>query len=197
MDLMDLYYQNEYDKLERGYQLDKFDHMYLQKYYNKEFVDKRENEIKLLEIGVARGVSIRFWSEWFTNGTIYGIEQYHQDEDYTYFEKYGLKNIIMNDAVKKETSDMFMANSMDYIIDDGSHQLLDQIIATELYLPKIKPNGKMIIEDIRNISYVPILIDSINKEWSYEWNLYDLRYINGRNYPSSIILEIIRNDKMV
>ena len=84
---------------------------------------------------------------------------------------------------------------MDYIIDDGSHSLTDQIAAIELFLPKIKPNGKMIIEDIRSISYVPLLIDSINKEHSYEWNLYDLRHIGGRTYPHSILLEIIRNHK--
>jgi len=195
MDLLDLYFQNEYDKLGHGWKLDKYDHMYLQRYYNPEFKDKREENIKLLEIGVARGVSMRFWNEWFINGEIHGMDLYQQDGDVEYLENYNIKNVKICDALDKNIINKFDDGYFDYIIDDGSHELRDQLQAIELWLQKIKPNGKLIVEDIRNISYIPILIDSIKKNLSYEWNLFDLRHLEGRWYQHSILLEIIRNDK--
>lgn len=195
MELMDLYYENKYDELTHGFQLDKFDHLYLQRYYNKEFSDIREKEIKLLEIGVATGISIKFWSEWFINGKIYGVDIGHPSMYTDFYMKNNLHNVYWEDALNDSFLSLFNQNYFDYIIDDGSHWLNDQITAIIKYLPKIKPNGKLIIEDIGNIHNIPNLIDYIDKELSYEWNLYDLRHISGRNYPNSILLEIIRNDK--
>jgi hypothetical protein len=193
MNLIDLYYQNEYDKLEHGQQLDKFDHLYLEKYYNKEFTPRREDDINLLEIGVATGVSIKFWTEWFTKGKIYGVDICHHSMNSDFYLKNKLYNVFWQDALTDNFISKFKNNFFDYVIDDGSHTLSDQLKAITNYLPKIKPNGKLIIEDIRSISYIPIIIDHIDKKLSWEWNLYDLRHISGRNYQDSILFEIIRN----
>ena len=193
MNLIDLYYQNEYDKLDHGYQLDKFDHLYLEKYYNKEFTSRREDNIKLLEIGVATGISIKFWTEWFINGKIYGVDICHDSMNSDFYLKNKLFNVYWEDALTPKFISKFEQNYFDYIIDDGSHTLSDQLKTIRSYLPKIKSNGKLIIEDIRSINYIPILIEHIDKNLSWEWNLYDLRHINGRNYSDSILLEIIRN----
>lgn len=192
MTLMDLYFQNEYDKLETGFQLDKFDHMYLQKYYDKEFTPRRNDEITLIEIGVATGISMRFWSEWFTNGKIYGVDLGHESRETDFYLRHNLNNIYWENGLTNSFLNRFENNYFDYVIDDGSHKIEDQIIAIKKYLPKVKPGGKMVIEDIMNIHYIPILIESIDKKLAEEWNLFDLRYINGRHYSNSIILEIVR-----
>ena len=163
MNLIDLYYQNEYDKLEHGQQLDKFDHLYLEKYYNKEFTPRREDDINLLEIGVATGVSIKFWTEWFTKGKIYGVDICHHSMNSDFYLKNKLYNVFWQDALTDNFISKFKNNFFDYVIDDGSHTLSDQLKAITNYLPKIKPNGKLIIEDIRSISYIPIIIDHIDK----------------------------------
>lgn len=194
MRLLDLYYENGYDKLEEGYQLDKFDHLYLQKYYDKEFSDIREKDIKLLEIGVATGISIKFWSEWFFNGKIYGVDIGHPSMYTDFYLRNKLYNVYWEDALSFNFTSMFHQNYFDYVIDDGSHKLNEQISTIITYLPKIKPNGKLIIEDIRDLNYIPILIKYIDKNLSWEWNLLDLRYVGGRSYNDSIILEIIRNN---
>lgn len=192
MTLLDLYYQNEYDKLDVGFQLDKFDHMYLQKYYDKEFTPRRNDEINLLEIGVATGISMKFWSEWFVNGKIYGVDLGHESRLGDFYKKHNLNNIYWENALTNSFVNRFENDYFDYVIDDGSHRIEDQIVAIKKYLPKIKSGGKLVIEDIMNIHYIPIIIESIDKKLSDEWNLYDLRYVGGRHYPNSVFFEIIR-----
>lgn len=192
MTLLDLYYQNEYDKLDVGFQLDKFDHMYLQKYYDKEFTPRRNDEINLLEIGVATGISMKFWSEWFVNGKIYGVDLGHERRLGDFYKKHNLNNIYWENTLTNSFVNRFENDYFDYLIDDGSHRIEDQIVAIKKYLPKIKSGGKLVIEDIMNIHYIPIIIESIDKKLSDEWNLYDLRYVGGRHYPNSVFFEIIR-----
>ena len=124
-------------------------HNYIQVYYSDEFTPKREDKINILEIGIRFGQSIKLWREWFKKGNIYGI-----DVEYTESAQNTLKeldvNIIIDNAYDEECvkSLSIPNNFFDYIIDDGPHTLESQLACVDLYLPKLKKGGKIIIEDI-------------------------------------------------
>lgn len=106
---------------------------------------------KLLEIGVGKGGSIKLWNDYFDDAYIFGIEREADDdvanlcgaEDrITVFQK--------TDAYSRETVQTLWTADLrfDVIIDDGSHQPVHQAFVISDYLPLLKPEGTMIIEDV-------------------------------------------------
>ena len=61
------------EKLFKKYKSDKYEHKYSDVY--ETFLLKLKNKkLKILEIGVADGSSIKAWSDFFKNSTIIGID---------------------------------------------------------------------------------------------------------------------------
>jgi hypothetical protein len=73
----------------------------------------------------------------------------------------------------------------DFVIDDASHKLEDQLKALR-WLPKIKPGGRLIIEDIQDIDNAITAF----QETGVAFNVIDLRHIKGRY--DDVIIEIIK-----
>jgi 23S rRNA U2552 (ribose-2'-O)-methylase RlmE/FtsJ len=155
-------------------------HSYIDSY--EKILEKTSN-IKLLEIGCARGDSAMMWADYFDNSEIIAVDIH---KNYIYPET-GWK-FIQNNACKKEFSDIFNDEYFDYIIDDGSHRLDDQLISFEFLFKKLKNKGKYIIEDIQNI----------DKDKNYFLNLYknvkiiDLRH--ERPLSDNVMILIEKDD---
>lgn len=196
LDLFEKY--NNYNDVE--YPSDKNSyHSYIEDVYEKNFAPYRNKKIKLLEIGVAHSGSIRLWNEYFTNGEIYGIDDFscgdetkRKSKDLINGEIPNIK-IICNNAYLDEV--VLNLPKFDIIIDDGPHILDTQLKFIELYLPKLKSTGMMFIEDIVidfNYDYegdelvnhptMKKLIDKIPTE-IYEYKIFDLRKnVIGKKY---------------
>jgi hypothetical protein len=54
--------QSESDKTDKGTY-----HAYIQEYYTNIFSDIQNENLKILEIGVLDGKSMKFWNDWFTS----------------------------------------------------------------------------------------------------------------------------------
>ena len=165
-------------------------HTYIEGYYSKEFSDKKENNIKLLEIGVRQGYSHILWDKFFTNGEIYGVDNGESGFTWEILDK--TKVIIYTeDAYTTTFSEKFQNNYFDYIIDDGSHHPTHQLKCIDLFLPKIKPDGKLIIEDVGNIGLAKQLQEkALKNNLCKEANIVDLR--NVKNRWDDILIEIIK-----
>ena len=118
-------------------------HSYLESY--EKLFTKREN-INFLEIGVMQGHSAMMWSKFFKNSNIYGVDIANNLK----FTPEGW-NFILYDATKANFAENIPDCSFDYIIDDGSHILEDQILAFFFLFPKLKRNGIYVIEDVQNL----------------------------------------------
>jgi len=126
-------------------------HNYM-KIYEQYFSKLQLNKNKILEIGVAKGASLKVWQEYFYNSEIYGID----------INKTCLKyktNRIHTFVGSQNDSEFLHKIGQTYgpfniIIDDGSHKSKDIIISLENLLNYVVPGGLYIIEDLLT-SYVP------------------------------------------
>lgn len=139
-----------------------FQHKYISTYYGTEFENLKDCNLTIVEIGVRDGSDLALLCDWFRNSTVIGIDvspvgypcwqcdppkcgcgiYYKSAKEFENFR------FIQGHAYEDEIPNMFDNNSIDYLIDDGSHIVSDQLRCIELYYSKIKTGGKIIIEDV-------------------------------------------------
>lgn len=191
-----LKYWNEYNIKYCGYPItDKgTSHDYINSYYSNEFNLIRDNDIKLVEIGIGDGYSLVLWREWFTNAKIIGIEMYPTDNPifgYNHQTPFKWNNVttIHQNAYSEESINLFEDCAIDYLIDDGSHKIEDQLYCLKNWWKKIKVGGKIIIEDILSIDYVEMFNNIIEENHlNAKLNFFDLR--SNKNRVDDIIVEV-------
>lgn len=110
--------------------------------YDRVLSHLREVNVKLLEIGVLYGSSIKMWEEYFKNGLIYGVDIYDKSQ----YNTSRITTLIANQ--EKEADLLSIPNNFDIIIDDGGHTMLQQQLTLKILLPKLKPGGIYILEDL-------------------------------------------------
>ncbi len=119
--------------------------------YENMFGAIREEPLRILEIGVATGASLKMWLEYFPNADIHGIDITLESLD---------KSLLDNDRVTLDVGNQsdreFLDNvgidfnkichDFDIIIDDGSHRVEDQIFTFK----HLWPNTQLVyvVEDV-------------------------------------------------
>lgn len=134
------------DKLALLYGTDKSSelHNYCVK-YEKYFPFDRSDNLKILEIGVEKGSSLKMWRDYFFNSEIIGIDFIKECKKY---EEDRIKIEIGNQTDEKFLNEIIKKyKNFDLIIDDGSHNNNDVIKSFEILFPFIKSQGIYIIED--------------------------------------------------
>jgi cephalosporin hydroxylase len=153
-------------------------HDYMDGYYNEEFKDP-DKVTDILEIGVQNGGSLILWHQWFKNANITGIDVLKECIDNYKQASFGVEfsriNIIIDDAYASSTAAQHKDNSYDYIIDDGPHSLWSMQMAIELWMPKVKDGGKLIIEDLQHPEWFGELISHAAKFGYEKYRTFDLR----------------------
>lgn len=172
------------------------DHDYIKSYYTHEFKDKRDSVKNVLELGVQWGGSLMLWSEWFPNAKVVGLDIYEGVIEH-YNEMRGTREypnveIRIQDGYVNPVIAEHPESFYDYIIDDGPHSLESMKVAIQKWLPKVKPGGKLVIEDIQNHDWFEKLEKEISPELSTEFRRFDFR--KNKNRSDDMILEITRKD---
>lgn len=143
--------KNYASRCSKGHGTDKEEgHYYASSFYDEYFLEYKNNNINLLEIGVQFGGSLYLWNDYFENGSIYGIDVSDLTDDV--INSYCRIKRIIGDAY-----DANLAKSLpdfDIVIDDGPHQLDSFIKCIDIYLPKVKNGGMLVIEDISDINHI-------------------------------------------
>jgi hypothetical protein len=120
-------------------------HGYLKK-YEKYLPYNREEPLKILEIGVLNGESLRTLKEYFFNSEIVGIDinpdcKLHEEERINIEIGSQVDNIFLDNVIEKY-------GQFDMIIDDGSHINSHIIYSFKKLFDVVKPQGIYIAEDI-------------------------------------------------
>lgn len=112
-------------------------HLYMDN-YEKYFSPIRDENITLLELGVAGGAGLRTWKEYFKNAMVYGIDN---NPD--------VMGAIIGDQTDNDFLDRVLAEiGQPYIIiDDASHYGPYTIKTFKHLFPKVKSGGYYVIED--------------------------------------------------
>lgn len=144
--------------------------------YDKYLPFKRTDELKILEIGILNGESLRMWSDYFMFSEIIGIDI---DSECKIHEEGRIKVEIgsqFDESFLNEVGNKY--EMFDMILDDGSHMNNHVIFSFENLFKYVKPGGLYIVEDTETsywneygggfrkegtiIEYFKKLIDDIN-----------------------------------
>jgi len=124
--------------------------------YENLFNDLKDKPIKILEIGIKEGGSIKMWSDYFEHGEIYGFDLgWPRVGSNDYFKKiendFPRVKTFIGDQRKRDSLLAFIkeyGGEFDIIIDDGGHSMPQQQISFGYLFPYVKTGGIYVIEDL-------------------------------------------------
>lgn len=150
-------------------------------YYYPLFINYKNSNIRLLEIGIDNntissmpGASLKGWKQFFTNGTIIGIDNISNNIFKDKFIKTFLCDYTDNNSIKELWENENFKEDFDIIIlNIDYNNIIDKFNFFESNHYKIKPGGVFIIENIKNI-FVYFYQDKLEK-WRNEYPSFSFR----------------------
>jgi hypothetical protein len=129
-------------------------HHYISNFYCEKLTPRKNDNLKILEIGIFKGDSLKLWEDFFPNSEIYGLDIENKSE-YTYS---GRVNKYIVDAYNKSTIDLFKNKGIkfDIIIDDGPHTFETQDYACKNYKELLNDGGLFVVEDVQLCNLEPL-----------------------------------------
>jgi cephalosporin hydroxylase len=148
--------------------------------YDALFSAWKDEPVQLMELGIASGASLLMWSQYFTKGIITGldiVEPVRKD----YLSTLPNVNMIFGDAYDEDNGNYLVQNlpKQDVFIEDGAHDIDNQVKAILKYHALVKPGGYYICEDM----YLPNLFDYLTR---------GVYMIPDRNYAVTILDQHMR-----
>lgn len=105
----------------------------------------RYDPIKLMELGIWTGSSLRMWEQYFENGEIFGVDY----EDKSQYNLGRVSTFIADQSVPEQLIDVISkVPELDIIIEDGSHKSPHQILTFATLFPHLKAGGYYVCEDV-------------------------------------------------
>ena len=158
----------------------KYPHCFTDKYYIHSYIPIYDNlfetfkdsHIKLLEIGVEQGGSLKLWHDYFSKADIYGVDINTVPDWLNEFDRIKTFNI---DAYKKENLYIYNNLYFDIIIDDGPHTLESMKFCARYYSNILVKNGLLIIEDIPVYEWIEEILKEIPENILFNYQIFDLR----------------------
>jgi hypothetical protein len=133
----------------KGYDIEKWKVDFLLRKYEFVFAPLVGQSISLLELGIYKGASLRFWRDYFENATVVGLDcnpPVKIDDPngrIHIYQGYQQDTQILDRIVKEQAPDGF-----DVVIDDCSHiGRVTRISFWHLFQNHLKPGGLYAIED--------------------------------------------------
>ena len=137
------------EKIQEGHHYSKHYEKYFSKFKNKQ-------NVRILEIGSLFGASAASFLNYFDNAEIYclDINPFNMN-----FHSKKIRPMYIDTKSKMIIKDVgsFIHGDFDIIIDDGSHNKRDQILALNTFFFKLKKNGLYVIEDTYQYLTIPAL----------------------------------------
>jgi hypothetical protein len=113
------------------------------KAYTDMFEGYRDKDLKLLEIGISEGNSMKVWKEYFPKAELYGVDINSE-----------CTSELAKCFIGDQADDGFMKKigeehgKFDIIIDDGGHHCHQHVKSFKTLFPYLKDGGYYVIEDL-------------------------------------------------
>jgi hypothetical protein len=131
--------------------------------YERYFAKFRGTAVRLLEIGVCHGGSLQLWKAYFgPKATIMGLDidprcsEYMEDQ------------ISIFTGNQTDQRQLAAFQSLDIVIDDGSHKFEDQQASLNGLYPNLNVGGVYLIEDIHD-QKVAMTLQAPTDPWSWAY----------------------------
>lgn len=147
--------------------------------YDKLLLKKKETAKNVLEVGIYHGGSIKMWSDFFTNATVYALDII--DENNVWDEIKNNDRIVLHTSTDAYNETAFKTNfldknvKLDFMLDDGPHTLESMVKFIKLYSQIMTEDGILIIEDVQDWSWINILMNETPEHLKQYVKVYDLR----------------------
>ena len=129
------------------YRTDKcpYHHNYVE-IYESLFAPMRDKSLRILEIGVFEGMSMRLWEAYFPAAQIFGLDI----ESKSHYDSQRVKTLVADQGKRDDLGRVLTVTGRDFdlILDDGGHKMDQQQISFGTLFPTLKSGGLYIIEDI-------------------------------------------------
>lgn len=119
--------------------------------YDRHLGRLRGRPVNVVEIGVFNGGSLEMWSQWFgPDAHICGVDI---NPSCTRFAREGIE-VVIGDQADPEFWEAFLRDrpAPDVVIEDGGHAPEQQVVTLECLLPRMRPGGVYISEDLHGAS---------------------------------------------
>jgi hypothetical protein len=126
------------------YNTDKYAHGFIDVY--EPYFNSMSDSKNILEIGVYYGGSLKYLSDKFKDGMIYGVDI----EDKSQYNNERVKTYIVNQE-DRDALNRFLDETnveFDIIIDDGGHTMKQQQVSFGTLFKRLKKGGIYILEDL-------------------------------------------------
>jgi SAM-dependent methyltransferase len=157
-------------------------HSYIE-VYEELLAPYRTTALRVLEIGIMGGASLRMWEEYFAGAQVHGADCCDQPHgglaDLRPLIAEGTHHIHLLDATyAPQVEAAFAGMLFDVIIEDASHALEHQLIIYRNFKEHVAPGGIYIIEDIADIDRHRPLFERIDP--SKQVRILDRRPLKDR-----------------
>jgi cephalosporin hydroxylase len=170
-------------------------HSYLDTYESL-FSAKKFDSMNVLEIGIYNGGSIKLWCDYFVNSKVYGVDIISEYDDLI-----SEKSILYDPRIKLYTRtnayDINFVNHLskekfDILIDDGPHSYESVEFFLKYYLPLLRENGILVIEDIQNWDWIDRLKQHVPEQYKEFIKVFDLRHNKGRYDDILFVIDLTK-----
>jgi cephalosporin hydroxylase len=120
--------------------------------YHRHFAKFVGREVHIVEIGIYSGGSLSMWRHYFGDGArIYGVDI---EEACRAYEAEDVR-IFIGDQADSRFWQRFLSEvpHIDIVIDDGGHAAHQQIATLKALLPRLRPGGVFLCEDIHGADH--------------------------------------------
>jgi len=127
---------------------------YTRAYYDL-LKDVRDEPLRLLEIGLYNGGSMRMFREFLPNATLHGIDI--DPRCLAYQDEIPNSQVRLLDQANPTALLAFideLGGAYDLILDDGGHTMEQQLVSFNTLWPQVTPGGVYVIEDIGTSYFV-------------------------------------------
>jgi hypothetical protein len=114
--------------------------------YERLFFPWKDEPIKIFEIGVASGGSLKMWQAYFSQARIFAVDILPKSE----FDNGRVKTLIADQAKREQLQEAIDAAGGDIhiLIDDGGHSMEQQQVSLGFLFKFVRPGGYYVIEDV-------------------------------------------------
>jgi len=155
-------------------------HSYIDVYENL-LCSKKESATHILELGVLDGGSIKLWKDYFKNAIVYGLDIKDSTKGWDGVIDDRIKLIFNENAYSRTyVRKHFQNMKFDMLLDDGPHSLESMKQFITLYLPLLKDDGILIIEDVQSIEWIDHLTLITPDKYKDNIWTFDRRFLKDR-----------------